>query len=482
MDDFEQFDFYMLLGVNRTATADTIKRAYHTQMARFHPDRLTGAAPEALAYAGRRASRINEAYAILSDSKRRLAYNRSLATLNPLAPVDAAPPGNHGAAQTAVAAAATTLAHPPRPVARDYLAERYTQAHAYMEAGRYQQASRLLRELQQIDPFYRDSAALLQKAEKALRSARRAATVAEGRRWQRGRGALIAGGLGTLALALLGAMGWAVREQVARILDVSIASPPMADAVLADEHLSLPTALPASATAAVPTSLPTRAAAIAATPAPSRTPAPTPTPVPTLTLAPSGTATIPPPTAIPAILAEEGRLLTEESFIAAQGWPKLSGSNWSVGLTPEGYQITAAQGTGNIWVYNTASVESAYLVGVDVQVSNGLAGLIIRFTEPDYLAFFVDPEAGRYRLVQYLGNRETVLIDEEHAAIVRGPQAVNRLVASLDDRQLALRINGQPVAELKIDAPPPAPRYGMVAVASGPQMIATFDNLAVRVP
>jgi len=65
-----QPDYYKSLGVEKTATADEIKKAYRKLAVKYHPDRNQGdnAAEEKF-------KEINEAYAVLSDAKKRKEYD-----------------------------------------------------------------------------------------------------------------------------------------------------------------------------------------------------------------------------------------------------------------------------------------------------------------------------------------------------------------------------------------------------------------------
>ncbi|MCX7790327.1 MAG: DnaJ domain-containing protein [Chloroflexaceae bacterium] len=412
MDEFENLDHYAVLGVHPNATAEEIKRAYRQQIARYHPDRFATASPEEQARASRRAQRINEAYAILSDFAARVAYNRKLG-------------------RTAV------TAHPrPAPGVqtqpRDHLAELYAQARDHLEAGRHLQAAATLREIQRINPFYRDSGALLARAEAAGHIATPPQAPAA-RQPDRGRRTLLLGGVAALFLAGAGVAGWALRRQGEVALN--------------------------SATAAGPQSTAGSA------------PTPAPTSAPTSTLQPTPVSTG---------VAESGTVLYREDFTRAARWPSIQGAGWSVGFAPGAYQITATQGVGNIWAFNTSPAGVNFLVSVDVEVSGGRAGLLLRFNERNFLAYMVDPLEGSYRLLRSGGGRSTVLIEEQHSAVIVGAGAQNRLAARLENERISLRMNGEEVAELSLADPPPTARYGMVAVATDAQVVALFRDLVIR--
>jgi len=72
-------DFYALLGVSRKAKEKTIKEAFREKIQQYHTDRYQGLAPILKSQADQMAKVLNEASAILTDSKMRKAYNKQLA-------------------------------------------------------------------------------------------------------------------------------------------------------------------------------------------------------------------------------------------------------------------------------------------------------------------------------------------------------------------------------------------------------------------
>ncbi len=109
-------NFYQLLGVSPTATAEEIKRAFRQEIARYHPDKVQHLGKEFQELAGVRAADLTQAYQVLMDPKQRTDYNERLqagdaGTAAPPPPprpsAEAAPPPSPAAARAEGAAPAT---------------------------------------------------------------------------------------------------------------------------------------------------------------------------------------------------------------------------------------------------------------------------------------------------------------------------------------------------------------------------------------
>ena len=83
---------YDVLGVPTGADAAEIRRAYLVLARRFHPDAHADRSPAERAHAERRMRDVNEAWADLSDTRRRQAYDAKVLRPEP-APVRRPPPG-----------------------------------------------------------------------------------------------------------------------------------------------------------------------------------------------------------------------------------------------------------------------------------------------------------------------------------------------------------------------------------------------------
>jgi len=65
-------DYYQILGINRNASDEEIKKAYRRLAMQYHPDRN----PEKEKWANEKFKEINEAYAILGDPEKRRQYDQ----------------------------------------------------------------------------------------------------------------------------------------------------------------------------------------------------------------------------------------------------------------------------------------------------------------------------------------------------------------------------------------------------------------------
>ena len=111
-------NYYDLLEIASTANAEEVKRAFRSQIAKYHPDKVQHLGKEFQAMAADRAAELTEAYRILSDETRRADYDRALAENGAAAPVSASPKPSATTAEAAGPAAARTPADAPAPPPR----------------------------------------------------------------------------------------------------------------------------------------------------------------------------------------------------------------------------------------------------------------------------------------------------------------------------------------------------------------------------
>jgi hypothetical protein len=452
--DFEELDHYELLGVPRGASSDEIKRAYRREISKYHPDRFAGADAAQQEYAQRRSQAITAAYTTLSDFGARSAYNLGR---TPSRPVEAPRRG--------VSTGATTTA-------RDHQAELYDQARAHLDAGRTVQALGVLRQLQQINPFYRDSADLLLRAEAAVRVRQEPGTGASLRRL------FLAGTVFGAALLALLFWGFGARTVPTGAAPVPTQNPPGQSAVVATPPPA-PSA-PSLAPTAAPSLEPT-----AATSAPSPEPASAPSPEPTLPPSPEPTAV---PTPLPTLanaaptvapLEQQGQALLADDF-SRGGWASMSGRGWSVGYAQERYRISVDAGIGTIWSFRSVTAADVTVLA-DVQVLSGAGGLVLRFQdEYNYLTLVVEPQQSAYKLEQRSRGVITVLAAGISDAIQPGDTAQNRVAARISGNLVQVVINGQLLAEVEASGATDSPRFGLVAISGAVPAEALFDNFQVR--
>jgi len=68
-------DYYKILGVDRSANDEEIKKAYRKRALVHHPDRHSGASEDEKKEHERKFKEVGEAYGVLSDTKKRSRYD-----------------------------------------------------------------------------------------------------------------------------------------------------------------------------------------------------------------------------------------------------------------------------------------------------------------------------------------------------------------------------------------------------------------------
>jgi curved DNA-binding protein CbpA len=445
MSEFENLDYYALLGVSRSASLDEIKRAYRREISKFHPDRFVNGTPEEQAYAGERSQRLTEAYRVLSDFADRSAYNRS---------------------QPAAASGSRAPRPAPTPAQpRDHQAELYEQAQRHLADDRLLQGIGVLRQLQQINPFYRDSAEQLAAAEARLNQ-RQKQTI------QRiPRPLLVSGGvMGGLVLAVLAA--WAIGMRGATASHTPSGASAAAAIIATDQPARTPEPTLAAPTPAEPpaTAIPVSSPrpTVASIEPPTSAPSPTPFDFPTVT-----------PTTVQTPAGEPGALLLADTF-AQGGWANLRGPGWQVGYQGQRYQISANQGVGTIWSYRTGPTKDVS-IGIDMQAAAGEGGLLVRFQDANnYVSISLNPSRTSFRVEQHDAGTTNVIAGGQSEAIQTGADAINRLVVRLRGSSMEIVVNGQSLASADAPGAPDSARYGLLVSTSDSAAEVFFDNLEIR--
>jgi len=89
-------DYYAILGLDSAASPASIKVAYRRLARETHPDRKVYSSEAEKATLSLRMAELNEAYAVLSDSKRRREYDEKLRVQEVLIPKDTPAPSGTG--------------------------------------------------------------------------------------------------------------------------------------------------------------------------------------------------------------------------------------------------------------------------------------------------------------------------------------------------------------------------------------------------
>ena len=81
-DSAKNRDYYQILGLNRNATPDEIKKAYRKLALKYHPDR-NSESEQSKKIAQRKFEDVSDAYSVLSDPKKKQMFDQGVDPLNP---------------------------------------------------------------------------------------------------------------------------------------------------------------------------------------------------------------------------------------------------------------------------------------------------------------------------------------------------------------------------------------------------------------
>lgn len=113
-------NFYQLLSVEPTATSDEIKRAFRSEIARYHPDKVQHLGKEFQEMAASRAAALTEAYRVLMNAELRADYDRTYGTTAAAAAPPPAPAPQSEPPSPPPPRPPAADAHRPGPADRDY--------------------------------------------------------------------------------------------------------------------------------------------------------------------------------------------------------------------------------------------------------------------------------------------------------------------------------------------------------------------------
>ena len=424
MYDFEQFDSYDLLGVGRTVSAEELKRAYRQEIAQYHPDKWSNAAPAEQEYARKRASAITEAYSKLKK----------------------------GGLQPAATATPHTADRAER------MAQLYNRGRTLLANGKASEAAALLRQLQQADPFYRDSADLLHRAEAATRQTAPAPRRKLAKGWLLGIGSLV--GIGALAGAI-----WLLGGS--KISQADQATAPVAARVQTELPRGTPNENVVEKTL-VPSSPPAVDPPVPATKVDVASPTPAPEP-PTATIAVPTVAVVPP---TEVVLPDDltGAIIVSDNMDGGT-WPTSNGGTWTFDYVNGRYRMTMVTGVGSVWAYGAALPNDSVVLAADVEATSGAAGLLFGFVDASNYCRFILAADGTWAFQQRVAGQLRLLLAGEGLA-------AGRLIVAQRGPISHLYWNDTYLGEAVLPAFP-AGSYGFTL--AGPSAAeGYFDNLRIR--